>query len=1039
MNTNVLEAKIRLCSTCNEKFNDFRKFLTKEVKQNFVKDQDFNNTFEEIGKYSEINEEIDFINNSKATIFHKNLDSKLEQLISSFFKQFNLFETYYPIILNFIKVALNEVRPNSVFWGDYMDINHYIKIKKILYHDISETKYIRGIVCKKSLLDRKIKSNVENARILLFCCSIDVDFLQPNNNFGSFERFISQEKNYFKKIVINIAKLKPNVIFIEKNINRYVAEFLKNKNIMVFIKVKLSLMSKIARLTRCKIVKDITKLDKLKEDDYIGKCSVLYLKKIPLIENKANEFDSDSSKDFLYIEGCNPLYGITITISGPDIEQLKSLKKCLRTLFKIGRNWLLENNVITEDQEFEKEIKSIYFTQGNLAKQLPENVSFEKMTKKNSIFYTKLNFIQKDIKNIPDFLKNPFLIEDVKLSLDIESENSILKSFKLDYFAEVCGYPSLKNIEFYSKDDISLGAYIILKANNIYSKCMNCNRPRHQHVVFYYLGENYIKITTEFHRIKKTTPTKQSIRFDESFTINNSQYHKSNQLLTSRSLNPFNFTSHIFSPTFESSPSERIKRNHSTKEISLLALKSSEKNFEKNIDSIHKTRTSGFRKDSTSPANHRPKSQNFKRNAIIRSYLECAFCSEKLTEEKVLDHEYLEYSLASLLTKMFQGYFSFENLIKLQEKQTEEFSCVHILKVRVFQYEETMVKFYVNYSKFYKIDHNMMFNEYKITIKGIEVHLVESKKKEYEEIMCKSLERFGVLVDYFRKDEEIVKFGHVDYIENLLKEIKACEKNLKEIFQRNYEFQCQIEEIRIMICREIIGLFDIFLSLIRVNKKSNFLEKYMKLSSVFSFKKEDELENLIIEEKTHGNLIKMLLQKKKKDFFPEYLLKYLRETACFEALEDEEEEDHKKNLHLYDANLKLSCEPIEFLYGGDYEITPQKKVSDLVSKLFIEPHENFKEKFRNDEAFQIKHLEIEFRDFMKITSGQSIDGPTKNIFEETQKLQFFVKKIFLVFLEIFFYQKDIPINKYKPLSIIAHALNSLEYLKEIHFVSSIFF
>lgn len=38
---------------------------------------------------------------------------------------------------------------------------------------------------------------------------------------------------------------------------------------------------------------------------------------------------------------------------------------------------------------------------------------------------------------------------------------------KVDFFAEICQIPTYKRIEFYSKDDTSLAAFILLKVSNM--------------------------------------------------------------------------------------------------------------------------------------------------------------------------------------------------------------------------------------------------------------------------------------------------------------------------------------------------------------------------------------------------------------------------------------------------------------------------------------------------------------------------------------------------------------------------------------------
>lgn len=68
---------------------------------------------------------------------------------------------------------------------------------------------------------------------------------------------------------------------------------------------------------------------------------------------------------------------------------------------------------------------------------------------------------------------------------------------KLDFFAEICSFPSSKKIEFYSKDDTTLGTYILLKVTNMENKCNVCKHPRHIHVSIYYGAGTYIKITIE--------------------------------------------------------------------------------------------------------------------------------------------------------------------------------------------------------------------------------------------------------------------------------------------------------------------------------------------------------------------------------------------------------------------------------------------------------------------------------------------------------------------------------------------------------------
>jgi hypothetical protein len=51
------------------------------------------------------------------------------------------------------------------------------------------------------------------------------------------------------------------------------------------------------------------------------------------------------------------------------------------------------------------------------------------------------------------------------------STSVVSNKSKLDFFAEICQIPTQKKIEFYSKDDTSLAAFILLKVSNMENRC----------------------------------------------------------------------------------------------------------------------------------------------------------------------------------------------------------------------------------------------------------------------------------------------------------------------------------------------------------------------------------------------------------------------------------------------------------------------------------------------------------------------------------------------------------------------------------------
>lgn len=158
-----------------------------------------------------------------------------------------------------------------------------------------------------------MKSNFENPSILLVCNSIEMS--SSDSQLISFEDFAENEKKFRNKIIDKIKKIKPNIIFVEKSINGYIHDFLFKAGITSVQKIKLKLLNRLARFTRAKIVENLRNIDPTKPKKVLGNCTKLYMK------NFENE-KSKTVQDFIYLDGCNEYFGATISISGPDSEEL---------------------------------------------------------------------------------------------------------------------------------------------------------------------------------------------------------------------------------------------------------------------------------------------------------------------------------------------------------------------------------------------------------------------------------------------------------------------------------------------------------------------------------------------------------------------------------------------------------------------------------------------------------------------------------------------------------------------------------------------
>lgn len=76
-------------------------------------------------------------------------------------------------LLEFVKTAVDNVRPSSRVLNDTMNFNTFIKIKIVNYVDNSQSKYVNGIVLNNNLADKRMKEKIKNPKIFLLKGSLD--------------------------------------------------------------------------------------------------------------------------------------------------------------------------------------------------------------------------------------------------------------------------------------------------------------------------------------------------------------------------------------------------------------------------------------------------------------------------------------------------------------------------------------------------------------------------------------------------------------------------------------------------------------------------------------------------------------------------------------------------------------------------------------------------------------------------------------------------------------------------------------------------
>ncbi|UIZ20905.1 hypothetical protein KXD40_001420 [Peronospora effusa] len=253
---------------------------------------------------------------------------------------------------------------------------HLVKVKSIAVGATVQTnkkepsysfKWLAGTVCRKHLSHKQMARQVENPRILLFACGISYDRSNGIGRMSSLDTLMEQEKNDMAILVEKISALEPDVIFVEKTVSRHAQELLCERRISIVLNVKSELLHRIARHTGAEVLTSVDHVDKADPAQVIGSCRSFTVKSIPVVPEpgllptkklsqapagvflKAPAVPSRLRTDtYLYLDGCDPLNGCTVLITGPSKQTLRLLKQLTRAVLSMTYQLLLEAHVLSD-------------------------------------------------------------------------------------------------------------------------------------------------------------------------------------------------------------------------------------------------------------------------------------------------------------------------------------------------------------------------------------------------------------------------------------------------------------------------------------------------------------------------------------------------------------------------------------------------------------------------------------------------------------------------------------------------------------------
>lgn len=222
--------------------------------------------------------------------------------------------------------------------GDYMDIRHYVKFKKIPGGKPGDTSYVSGVIFTKNLALKSMPRRIIRPRIAIV--SFPIEYQRHQQHFMSLQPVIEQEKEFLRIVVNRIVKLNPQVLLAERGVSGMALEMLSAANIAVAYNVKSSVIEAVARCAEADI---ISSLDMLALPVRVGYCGGFEVK------TYVNNSYPGRKKSYIFLSGCTPTLGCTIALRGASTNVLAKVKRITEFMVYVVYNLKLETCLMRDE------------------------------------------------------------------------------------------------------------------------------------------------------------------------------------------------------------------------------------------------------------------------------------------------------------------------------------------------------------------------------------------------------------------------------------------------------------------------------------------------------------------------------------------------------------------------------------------------------------------------------------------------------------------------------------------------------------------
>ena len=246
------------------------------------------------------------------------------------------------------EIAIDAVKQIAEQRGErrIADIDHVQIIKKE-GKSLFDTQLIRGIIVDKEVVHSGMPKRIENAKIALLDCPLEVEKTEFNAEIRirdptQMKAFLDKETRMLKEMVAKIKASGARVLFCQKGIDDMAQHFLAKEGIIAARRVKQSDMEKLARATGGKV---ITNLDDLKSED-LGKAGLVEERKV-------------GDDKMTFVEKCKDPHSVAILIRAGLERMVDEAERAMNDALSVVADVIEYNKIVAGGGAIEAEIAKV--------------------------------------------------------------------------------------------------------------------------------------------------------------------------------------------------------------------------------------------------------------------------------------------------------------------------------------------------------------------------------------------------------------------------------------------------------------------------------------------------------------------------------------------------------------------------------------------------------------------------------------------------------------------------------------------------------